>query len=275
MTEPTIVRAAPVSSGILSSARPLRTALGQTGKWVLSLAVLYALWRWVAVPNVSSLFLASPDAVFAKIWQWTLDGTLVQMVWTTLSEAVLGMAFGAVVGIALALVATLGPKEAGGVINPVFAALYAMPKFALIPLLLVWLGRDTPSRVIFVAITVVPIIFLNMVTGLKTVDPAKVRMIRLFGGGSWQVATKLLLPQTAGYLGTALTISAHNAIASAVGAEILFGAADGLGGMMYTSAFTFSTDAVIGALLVATIFSTLFIGIFQIFSRIGSSRTIG
>jgi ABC-type nitrate/sulfonate/bicarbonate transport system permease component len=275
VTEPTVVRAAPVSVGILSSARPLRAALSQTGKWVLSLAVLYALWRWVAAPNVSSLFLSGPDAVLAKIWEWALDGTLWQMCWTTLQEALLGMAFGAIAGIALALIAALGPKEVAGVINPVFAALYAMPKFALIPLLLVWLGRDTPSRVIFVAITVVPIVFLNMITGLKTVDPAKVRMIRLFGGGSWQVAFKLLLPQTAGYLGTALTISAHNAIASAVGAEILYGATDGLGGMMYTSAFTFSTDAVIGALLVATVFSTIFIGIFQIFSRIGSSRTTG
>ena len=78
------------------------------------------------------------------------------------------------------------------------------------------------------------------------------------------------------YLGSKRTlVPVLGAMASAVGAEILFGAADGLGGMMYTSAFTFSTDAVIGALLVATIFSTLFIGIFQIFSRIGSSRTIG
>jgi ABC-type nitrate/sulfonate/bicarbonate transport system permease component len=240
-------------------------------QWITALGIAYAVWRWLLAPHVSNLYLVGPDAVFRQIGTWASDGTLWQICLRTLEESFFGMASGTIVGMILALVAGLGPRLVSELIDPVFAALYAMPKFAFIPLMLVWLGGGTTTIALFVAITVLPIIYLNMVTGLRTVDPARVRMVRLFGGNRRQVATKLLIPHTTGYLGTALTIAAHNAIASAIGAEILFGATSGLGGEMYTSAYSFETTNVIAALFAATLLSAVYIGAFQILSRKGSA----
>lgn len=274
----TLVRTAPVgrpgTGSVLARRLPLRLMTMKVAQWVTALATVYVVWRWLVAPHVSTLFLVGPDPVFRKLGTWASDGTLWRICSVTLKESFIGLAFGTVVGVFLALVAGLGPRVVAGLIDPVFAALYAMPKFAFIPLLLVWLGNGTGPRVLFVAITVLPIIYLNMATGLRTVDPARVRMVRLFGGTRRQVATKLLIPHTAGYLGTALTISAHNSVASAIGAEILFGASNGLGGQMYTSAYSFDTASVIAALVAATIMSALYIGAFQILSRLGSAANV-
>lgn len=272
----TVVRAAPVRSrrGAAEDStlvRRIRLAAAKLVQWVVALGIAYAVWQWLLAPHVSSLFLVGPDPVFRKLGSWAADGTLWRICSLTLEESAIGMAFGTVVGVILALVAGLGPRVVAGLIDPVFAALYAMPKFAFIPLLLVWLGGGLTTVILFVAITVLPIIYLNMATGLRTVDPARVRMVQLFGGNGRQVATKLLIPHTTGYLGTGLTISAHNAVASAIGAEILFGASNGLGGQMYTSAYSFDTTSVIAALFAATVLSALYIGAFQIVSRIGSA----
>jgi NitT/TauT family transport system permease protein len=271
----TLVRTAPVgrsgAGSVLGRRRPLRLVTMKLAQWLTALGIVYVVWRWLVAPHVSKLFLVGPDPVLRKLGTWASDGTLWRICSLTLEESFIGLAFGTVVGVILALVAGLGPRVVAGLIDPVFAALYAMPKFAFIPLLLVWLGSGTGPRVLFVAITVLPIIYLNMATGLRTVDPARVRMVELFGGNRRQVATKLLIPHTAGYLGTALTISAHNSVASAIGAEILFGASNGLGGQMYTSAYSFDSASVIAALFAATVVSALYIGAFQILSRLGSA----
>ncbi|HZP96396.1 MAG TPA: ABC transporter permease subunit [Candidatus Limnocylindria bacterium] len=247
-----------------------RAAASTAGRWLVVAALAYAAWRWLLAPSVPRVFVSDPDAVLHRLQLWIGDGTLLSLVVTTLSESVAGFVAGSLIAIVLAFACGLGPQMVGELVEPAIASLYAMPKFAFIPLLYVWLGNGFVPIVIFVALTVLPIVFLGMLTGLRTVDPLRVQMLRLFGASQRQVASKLLLPHGLGYLGTSLTIASHNSVASAVGAEILFGSADGLGGTMYRAGLTFDTASVLAALFAATVISSLYIRLFQAVSRSGS-----
>jgi NitT/TauT family transport system permease protein len=101
--------------------------------------------------------------------------------------------------------------------------------------------------------------FVNTVTGLRTVDPDRLRMLLLLGAGRAQVASKLLLPHTMGYVATGLTFAAPFALTIAIGAEMLFGTQEGLGGTLYTRAQMFDAASVLAALGVSTVLASLLI----------------
>lgn len=230
-------------------------------QWCISLAVLYALWTWVLAPRTSRAVIVAPDVVAGRIAHWISTGALWDMVWTTLSEASLGLGLGILVGLGLALLLAVGPVLVGKTLEPAVAAIYAMPKFVIIPLLFIWLGNGFAPRVAFVGIAVFAVIFVNMVSGLRTVDPSRVQMMELFGATKWQIATKLLLRHAIGYLATGLTFATSFAIAIAIGAEMLFGVSDGLGGTLNTSAAFFDAASVLGAIVVATVLSSFAIAL--------------
>ncbi len=253
----------------------MRRIGGVVVQWTVVWALVYAGWRWLLAPNVSPVFVAAPDAVFSKLGDWWTDGTLFDMIKITLQESLTGLLFGTVAAILIALIVALGPSLIGEVVEPVITAAYAMPKFVFAPLLFVSLGNGFTPRVIFVTISVLPIIFINTMAGMRTVDPARVTMMRLLGSSPRQVSTKLLLPHTLAFLATGLMIASHTSMTAAIGAEILFGAQTGLGGAIYVNGEFFNAVGVFAALLAATVISVVYVRLFQMLRVVGSRAHIG
>jgi NitT/TauT family transport system permease protein len=115
--------------------------------------------------------------------------------------------------------------------------------------------------VLLVTAAVFPLVAIYTLTGIRTVDPDRVTMMRLMGASRAQIASKLLIPHTMRYVVTGLTFSFPHAVTMAIGAEILFGTTTGLGGTLYTDAQQFNAAAVIAALIIATVLAAVLTGI--------------
>jgi len=229
-------------------------------QWVVAIILMLIIWNLVA-PHVSKLFIVKPGPVWDQIKLWYDTNFLWNIIGTTASEAAAGYGIGAAIGIVLALLVGLLPSIFGKVVEPVVVAIYAAPKFVLIPLFFVWLGAGFYPRVLLISLSVFALLFVNTVTGIRTVDPDRVRVFQLLGADRQQIARKMLLPHTMGYIATGLTTAAPFAVTIAVGSEILFGATGGLGGTMYTQSELFNAKQVLAALAVATALSAVAITI--------------
>jgi NitT/TauT family transport system permease protein len=238
---------------------------GQAGarlvQWAVCGAIVYAVWRWLLAPHLSPVFFSAPAPVWDELWAWGSNGTMWSITKATLIESGVGFGIGAALGIAVALAIALLPSVVGQLVEPFVTALYAMPKFVLIPVLFVWMGAGLTPRVVIVAAAVFPIMTIYTVTGVRTVDPARVQALTLFGASRRQIAAKLLLPHSLGYVITGVTFAAPHAVFLAIGAEILFGTPDGIGGLLNTQAELFNSVDVLAALVVATALSIVLMAV--------------
>jgi len=226
-------------------------------QWIVATLLFYSGWKWLLAPHVSRLFIVNPDLVLSQLRIWWDDGSLVSNSAITVKEAMTGYFIGASTGVFLALMVGLLPSIFGKCVEPVVTAIYASPKFVIVPLLFVWLGAGFTPRVVLISLSVFALLFINTVTGIRTVDTDRARMLELLGADRKQMAQKLLLPHTMGYITTGLTTSAPFAITIAVGSEILFGTTNGLGGVMYTESQLFNALQVLASLVIATAISSI------------------
>jgi NitT/TauT family transport system permease protein len=238
-----------------------RRAASVLTQWAFSAAVVYAVWEWLLAPHLSRVFLAPPSAVWDQLTSWAANGTMWSLSYTTFSEAFTGFVIGSAAGVLFALCIGLSSYVTGKVLEPLVVATYAMPKFVLVPIVYVWLGSNFLPRALLVTVAVFPLVAIYTLTGIRTVDPDQVTMMRLLGAGRVEIATKLLVPHTMRYLVSGLTFSFPHAVTMAIGAEILFGTTSGLGGTLYTEAQQFNAAAVLSALIIATILAALLTGI--------------
>jgi NitT/TauT family transport system permease protein len=229
-------------------------------QWVCCGLVIYLIWAYALTPSISNAFFAAPAAVFRLVWSWLGDGTAWSLASTTLGEALTGFVIGSAIGIVLALAIGLLPATVGEVTEPFVTAIYTAPKFVFIPILFIWLGADFAPRAVLVVLAVFPVVTIYTLVGVRTLDPDRATMMRMVGASRLQLAGKLLLPHTAGYVATGMTVVLPQAMFMAIGAEILFGTSSGLGGRMYTQAELFNGKDVLAALVIATVLSGLLIG---------------
>jgi NitT/TauT family transport system permease protein len=245
---------------------PVRVVSG-IGQWCVAAGLLYLLWTQVLQAHVSTAFLAGPQATFSRLGDDARDGALWSMIKVTLSEALTGFGAGTAIGVVLALVIVLSPPIVGQAFEPLIAGFYAMPKFVFTPVLFVWIGSGFLPRMYLVLLAVFPVITIYTITGMRTVDPGTLDAFRRYGANRWQIGLKLLLPRATGYLVTAITFALPHALTFAIGAEILFGTTNGIGGELFTQSQAFNSAGVLAALVVGTALSALFIWLSQVVGR--------
>lgn len=234
----------------------LLRACTRVAQWIVSLGLLVLLWQLIA-GSTTGLFVSGPLPALEQTASWFADGVAWHLMATTLSEAFSGFIIGSALGIVIAMIVGLAPAVIGRVLEPGIVAFYAAPKFVLVPILFIWAGSGLVPRVVLVTSAVAPVIATYTLTGIRTVDRDRARMMQGMGASRRQLATKLLLPHTMGYIATGEVYVLPHATFVAVGAEILFGSSGGLGGTIFTQAQLFNSKEVFAALLIATAVSAL------------------
>src|SRR5207248_3235264 len=137
------------------------------------------------------------------------------------------------------------------VLDPFVSALYAMPRIALLPLLMIWFGIGILSKIAIVFLGAIFPILVNTITGVRTVHADFVKVARSFGANDWQMFLTVVLPASVPLLLTGLRLGLGHALVGIVVGE-LYGATHGLGYLIATSGARFQTDKVmVGILLIS------------------------
>jgi len=169
----------------------------------------------------------------------------------TISEIVLGFLVGSGLGIGLAaLIAQSTWAEV--VIRPYLVVSQAVPKIALAPILIIFLGYGLAPKVAIAALIAFFPLLENTITGLRRVDPDSLRLLRSLGASPWQIFVKLRVFSALPLVFAGLRIAAVLATLGAIVAEFVAGN-KGLGALLVISLGTFSTPLMYATMAVLTV----------------------
>ena len=186
-------------------------------------ALLGLLVAWEALArtgHVPVLFLPSPLGVLAEGWDMLRSGELLGHLAASLHRLVLGFVLGAAAGIVVGVaVGVFAVADAVG--TPLLAATFPIPKIALLPLLILWLGLGEPSKVAVIALGVFFPMAINTFVGVRQADPLLLRAAVSFGARRWSIIRKVVLPSALPMIFAGLRLGAGTALLLLVAAEMI------------------------------------------------------
>jgi NitT/TauT family transport system permease protein len=231
----------------------------------IATAVLFAIWELATrFGGVSSLILPAPSRILATtIDQFPL---LVHMGIVTVTEFVLGFALGAAVGLPLgALIVYARPVEMA--IYPLLVAFQTIPKAAIAPVLIVWLGTGITSKILIAfAISFFPIV-VDTIIGLRSAQPETIYLARSMGATPFQIFWHIRFPNALPAIFGGLKVASTLAVIGAIVGEFV-SSDKGLGYLVLVANGDLDTRLVFACVLVLTILGLAFYFVIESFERI-------
>ena len=167
---------------------------------------------------------------------------------TTLAEAAAGLAIGVALGFAAAVLMDRFELFRLAVM-PLATISQTIPTVAIAPLLVLWLGYGLLPKIVLIALTTFFPVTISLASGLASVDPDQIDLLRTMGATEAQIFRRAKLPAAAGELFSGLRIAAAYAIVGAVIAEWL-GGYSGLGVYMTRVRKSFAYDRMFASIIV-------------------------
>ncbi len=233
--------------------------------WVgpLVFAGLIALAEWGTRSGwIGALTLPRPSDVAATLWQMALSGRLWAHLAPSLARLGVGAALGVAAGVSVGLAIGLFTYVRAGLV-PLVAALFPIPKIALLPLFVIWFGIDEASKYALIAFGTFTPTVVATYGAVDNVDRTLIRMGQSFGLSWGSIVRKIVIPGAMPGILSGLRISLAIAVILLVAAEML-GAEFGIGafileaGSLYDLEQLFAGVAILSLLGVAISF---FIGL--------------
>jgi NitT/TauT family transport system permease protein len=237
------------------------------------LVAILAFWQ-LAVSDEALPYFSRPTLVAAKLVELLGGSEIYRHIVVTLTEIGIGYSLGATFGLALGF--ALGRFWfLSATLQPYIMGLYSIPKIALAPVFIVWLGLGIASKVAVVFLASFFLVFFNTYSGLLSLNEELVRLARLMGA-SWPQATlRVILPASAHQIFLGLKTAVPYAVIGAVIGEYI-GSNEGLGYFILYASQTYDAPALFAGIiiLVAIVFLANFI-LNAIEARVIRWRTAG
>jgi NitT/TauT family transport system permease protein len=235
------------------------------GRAATVLIVLSA-WELASGGVLPAAWMSSPSRIAAALASMILDGTLWFHLQATLLAVSLGYVLGSAAGIALGLGLGLMPKL-DEVLRPFISGLWSLPKIALLPLFVIFLGLGIESKAALVASVVVFLVLYCTVDGVRDVDRDLIDSLVLMGATRREITMKVLLPAALPWIYTGMRVSISYALVTAVVGELL-SSNRGLGFLMESAAARFDASQVFAGIVVLVVIS---LGLTALLTRLESS----
>ena len=230
----------------------------------LALAVLVAwevLVRWLKFPEA---ILPPPSAIFDQLFQH--HRLLLKHALPTTLETLLAFGISIPLGVLLATVMTWSPLVSKAM-YPNVILFQLIPKIALAPLFIVWLGIGLPSRVTFsIFISFFPILVATA-AGLQSLPRDMLRLCRSVGASDWQVLVSVRFPSAIPFLFTGMKVAVTLAIIGIVVGEFI-ASQEGLGYLILFASSRQQTDLSLACILVLCVVGLALYGLVVLSERL-------
>ena len=232
--------------------RPRSESLPRTARWAFSLLLFVLLWQSiVSIFNVPGYLLPSPSSTVTAIVN---DAPLLARHATaTIVETLAGLGLALVLGVGVALTMHRS-KLLRDLVYPHLVLSQAVPLIAIAPMILIWFGLGSLSKVLVVAFVCFFPLTVNTYEGFRAVDPAYAELLDTFEA-TWLARYRhLYLPATLPGILAGAKIAATYSVLGAIVGEWLGGSV-GLGVYMTRAQQSFRTDRLFGAILIVMVLS--------------------
>ena len=222
----------------------------------LIFAVALLLWEICADAKIVDPFITSqPSRVVKTILKLYEEGVLFQHIGITCLEAVVGFVLGTLLGTVIAIILWWS-EFLCKVLEPYLVVLNSLPKIALGPIFIVWIGAG-PAAIIVMTLAISLIVtVLEVLGGFLAIDEEKVKLVQTFGGTKFQVLTKVLLPASSPTIINALKINVGLSWVGVIVGEFLVSRA-GLGYLIVYGGQVFKLDLVMTSVIILGVAATI------------------
>jgi NitT/TauT family transport system permease protein len=221
----------------------------------LGLAVfvlLIALAEWGTRTGViSPLTLPRPSDVFGTFVELWQTGALFQHLLPSLSRLAVGASIGAVLGVTVGVMIGLFAYARAGLV-PLVAAIFPIPKIALLPLFVIWFGIDEASKYALIAFGTFTPTVVATYAAVDNVDRTLIRMGQSFGLSWWSIVRKIVLPGAMPGILSGLRISLTIGIILLVAAEML-GAQYGVGAYILEAGSLYDLERLFAGVVILSV----------------------
>jgi NitT/TauT family transport system permease protein len=203
-----------------------------------SVILVLSLWE-IFGRQVNPLFLSYPSAIIRAFFQLLIAGEI-QKALGALQVFAVGLSLALVLGIVLGLL--MGRyRFAEYLLDPYVYALDATPRVALIPLLLLWFGLGTTSKIAIVFLSAVFPVLMNTFSGVRTVSAHLVDIGRAYGASERQLFGKVIVPAALPFLMAGIRLAVGRGLIGIITAE-MFTAVTGMGALLVRYSSALATD---------------------------------
>lgn len=215
-----------------------------------------AVWEISTRINILNPFIfSSPSRILHTFINMAKDGSIFVHIWVTLFETFLSFFLIIVIGLGTAILLWLW-RGLSDCIEPYLVVLNSLPKSALAPMIIVWLGNNMKAIIITAISVAIFGMIINIYTGFLEIDKEKITLIRTLGGTKKDILTKLILPGSKKIIISNTKVNIGLCLVGVIIGEFL-AANQGLGYLIIYGSQVFKMTYVSMSIVILCIISTL------------------
>lgn len=233
---------------------------------------MIVLWHAVTTSfGVPAWLLPSPTAVVMSAYEH--HALLPKHTAVTIAETLLGLVMSLLVGVPVAIVIVWSPFLRR-TIYPLILGLQSVPKVALAPLFLIWIGYGMPSKVVIAASIAFFPILVDTVTGLAIVERDLLDMVKVLRASTFQTFMKIRIPSAMPYFFSGTKVAVTLAVIGSVVGEFV-GSDEGLGYLIMVSGAQLNTAMVFVVLVILSLMGAILFELVEALQRLTCPWSVG
>ncbi|TYQ15854.1 UNVERIFIED_CONTAM: NitT/TauT family transport system permease protein [Acetivibrio alkalicellulosi] len=220
------------------------------------LVLFFILWEVTARYKIIDPFITSqPSRIIRTLSNLYQEGHLFKHIGVTCGETVVGFLLGTLLGTIIAVILWWS-DFLSKVMEPYLVVLNSLPKIALGPVFIVWIGAG-PAAIIVIAMSIsIVVTILEVLNGFLGVDKDKVKLVKTFGASKLQVLLKVILPSSMPVIVNALKVNVGLSWVGVIVGEFLVSRA-GIGYLIVYGGQVFQLDLVMASVLILSLAAAL------------------
>lgn len=223
---------------------------------IIIIVFFLAIWEILAKCNIINTFLfSSPSMIITTLYNLFFDGNLIKHIGVTLYEVFISFSLATIIGIIIATLFWYN-ERLSKILDPYITILNSLPKVALGPLIIIWVGASINS-IIFMALMISTFItIINIYNGFISVNKNYIILLKSFGANKWQIFSKVVFPSNMNNIIAALKINISMSLIGVIMGELLV-SKSGLGYLIMYGSQVFNINLVISSVFILGVISYL------------------
>ena len=213
------------------------------------------IWEFLANNNIIDSFITSKPS---RIWQTITNlstNNLMTHIGVTVYETIVGFALGTLLGIVIAIILWWS-KFLAKVSEPFLVVLNSLPKVALGPIIIIWVGSGTPAIIVMAIAISLIVTIMEMLNGYLKTDKEIIKMAKTFKCTKLQLLTKIVIPANIGTFINSLKVNIGLSLVGVISGEFLV-SKGGLGYLIVYGGQVFQLDLVMTSVIILAVVAAL------------------
>lgn len=222
---------------------------------ILLLVAFVALWEILANAKVINSFITSSPSRILNTFLNMSDNNLMMHIGVTVYETIIGFIAGTLLGVIIAILLWWS-EFLSKVLEPFLVVLSSLPKTALGPIIIIWVGAGTPAIIVMAIAISLVVTILDMSNGFFNTDKEKIRMAKSFNATKLQLLTKIVIPSNISTFINTLKVNIGLSLVGVITGEFLVSKA-GLGYLIVYGGQVFQLDLVMTSVIILGIVAAI------------------